>query len=193
MPVTPLHYPFAFAISKTNKKLSLPGLVVGSMIPDLECPFLILFFSGVLPDHLLLHSLVGALTLGVLIAVLATRFLYPTIISKIFGVDKSKLDEACRITPILVISCIIGVLSHLALDYPMHPFNPTLWPWVDPYELVGPMVIFFAFGGDIDLGFFYSRVLMHGIMIVFWILIILKYRHDNLWENIWVGSNYYDG
>ena len=52
MPITPLHYPIAWGLSKLDKRLNLPGLIVGSFIPDIEVPFLFIFFSGVLPDHL---------------------------------------------------------------------------------------------------------------------------------------------
>ena len=63
MPLTPLHYPLAHGLSKVGKKLSLPGLVVGAVIPDIEVPLMRIFFSD-LPDHLVLHSLIGAATLG---------------------------------------------------------------------------------------------------------------------------------
>jgi len=119
MPVTPLHYPFAFLISKSDKRLSLPALVVGSIIPDIEVPIMWIFFSG-LPDHLFLHSLVGATTMGTLVAVFVTWLLYPPIISTVFKVDKDELKEACSLSGMLVVSCLIGVLSHLLLDYPMH-------------------------------------------------------------------------
>ncbi|KKK92066.1 hypothetical protein LCGC14_2706670, partial [marine sediment metagenome] len=68
MPITPLHYPLAWGLSKIDKRLILPGLIVGSFIPDIEVPILFIFFSGVLPDHLVLHSLVGAITIGTIIS-----------------------------------------------------------------------------------------------------------------------------
>jgi hypothetical protein len=43
MPVTPLHYPAAWGLSKLDKRLSLPALIVGSFIPDIEVPILFLF------------------------------------------------------------------------------------------------------------------------------------------------------
>ncbi len=74
MPTTHLHYLFAFLVSKADKRLSLPGLVVGSVIPDIEVPFMWMFFAS-LPDHLFLHCLLGALTIETLLAAAITRFL----------------------------------------------------------------------------------------------------------------------
>ncbi|MHA1576283.1 MAG: DUF4184 family protein, partial [Candidatus Thorarchaeota archaeon] len=145
MPLTPFHYPLAWGLSKMDRRLSLPALVVGSVIPDIECLFLWFFFRGVLPDHFILHSLIGGLTIGTIIAIGVTVYLYPPIISIIFKVDKEKLKDACKFGPVLVISCILGVLSHELVDFPFHWYNQTLWPIVDAYDFVGPVVQLLAF------------------------------------------------
>ncbi len=190
MPITPLHYPLAWGLSKTSRKLSLPALVVGSVIPDIECVVLWLFFRGVLPDHLVLHSLIGGLTLGTFIAVVVTVTLYTPIISGIFKVDKGKLKEVCKFTPTLVASCFLGVVSHLLIDYTHHWYNPILWPWIDPYVFVGPLAAFFAFDGNlIETGYPIAQLLVHSIMIVFWLAILSKYRNRDLWDNIWIGNS----
>ncbi|MCP8304601.1 MAG: DUF4184 family protein [archaeon] len=44
MPLTPFHHPVAYAIYKLDRRLSLPGLVVGSMFPDLEIPIIFLLY-----------------------------------------------------------------------------------------------------------------------------------------------------
>lgn len=187
MPLTPLHYPLAFGLSKTNKRLLLPGVVVGSVIPDIEVPIMWVFFSD-LPDHLFLHSLVGAVSVGTLLAVLVTWLLYPTIISTMFRVDKDDLKEACSLSAMLVVSCLIGVLSHLLLDYPMHWFNPILWPWVNPYDVVGPLVLFFAPYGPINgTAFWMANRLTSAIMIIAWLPILIYYRNKGLWSNHWIG------
>ena len=144
MPITPLHYPVAWGLSKLDKRLNLPGLIVGSFIPDIEVPILIIFFHGVLPDHFILHSLIGAVTIGAFISTFVTVLLYPILISMFFGVDRVKLNEVCRLTPVLVLSCMLGNLFHLLLDLLMHPFNPTLWPFIDPYNIVGILVLALA-------------------------------------------------
>ncbi|MHA1966118.1 MAG: DUF4184 family protein [Candidatus Thorarchaeota archaeon] len=187
MPITPLHYPLAFGLSKTNKRFLLPGVVVGSVIPDIEVPLMWIFFND-LPDHLFLHSLVGAVTMGTLLAVLVTWLLYPPIISAVFRVNKDDLKKTCNLSAMLIVSCFIGVLSHLLLDYPMHWFNPIWWPWVNPYDVVGPLVLFFAPYGPINgTAFWMANRMTSAIMIIAWLPILLYYRNKDLWSNHWLG------
>lgn len=188
MPVTPLHYPAGYILSKTNKRLSLPGLLVGSVIPDIEVPMMWYLFPGVW-DHLLFHSLLGVFTVATLLAVFVTRFIYPPVISIVFGVDREKLRNACKLTPALVVSCMLGALFHVIVDIPMHPFNPTLWPWVSPNEIVGSVVLFFAEGTSIYVGFTRANILFSVIMIVLGVLILVVNLNKNLWEEIWLGNS----
>ncbi len=187
MPFTPLHYPVGYGLSRVGRRLSFPGLIVGSVIPDVEVLVLRFFFPN-LPDHFVLHSLVGVLTLGTFIAVLVTRFLYPPIISGLFGVDRELLDDACKITPSLILSCMLGALFHVLVDIPMHWFNPVFWPWVDPLDIVGPLVILFAFEGNIQLGYLRANVFLSAIMVILWLIILIRNRGENLWERIWLGE-----
>jgi hypothetical protein len=190
MPVTPLHYPAGYILSKTNKQLSLPGLLVGSVIPDIEVPLMWILFPGGW-DHLLFHSLLGVFTVCTLLAIIVTRFIYPPIISLIFGVDRGKLDEACRVTPALAVSCMLGALFHVLVDIPMHPFNPTLWPWVPPNEIVGSVVLFLG-EGSIFLGFSRANLLFSVIMGILGVIILLANINKNLWEEIWLGNGTLD-
>ncbi len=191
MPITPLHYPIAWGLSKIDKRLNLPGLIVGSFIPDIEVPFLFFFFSGVLPDHLFLHSLIGAVTVGTIISVLVTVFLYPILTSLLFHFDKAKIKEVCRFSSALALSCMLGNLFHIFLDIPMHPFNPVLWPFVDPSNIVGILVLVFANEGDISLGFLHARILVNILMIpimgILLSIIFIKNR-KNLWERLLIGK-----
>ncbi len=187
MPFTPMHYPVGYGLSKVDRRLSFPGLIVGSVIPDVEVLVLFFFFPNLL-DHLVLHSLVGVLTLGTLIAVFVTRFLYPPIISKLFGVDRKLLDDACKITPSLVLSCMLGAFFHVIVDIPMHWYNPVFWPWVNPLDIVGPLVLLFAFEGDIQLGYLRANLFLNAIMIVLWSIILIRTSGKNSWEQIWLGE-----
>jgi len=187
MPMTPLHYPVACGLSKLNKRLNLPGLIVGSFIPDIEVPILFIFFNGILPDHLIMHSLIGALTIGTIISTLVTVMLYPTLTSFFFRLDKVKVKEVCRLTPALILSCMLGNIFHILLDIPMHPFNPVLWPFIDPYSIVGFLVLIFAVDGNISLGFLIARVLNYMIMGSSLLVIIIKSR-KNLWEQTLIGK-----
>ncbi len=175
------------ASSKLDKRLNLPGLIVGSFVPDIEVPILIVFFNGVLPDHFIMHSLIGALTIGTIISTLVTVLFYPILTSLFFRLDKAKTKEICRLTPVLVLSCMLGNIFHILLDIPMHPFNPVLWPFVDPYSIVGILVLVFAVDGDISLGFLTANILNTVIMGLFMFAIIIKSRR-NLWESILLGK-----
>ena len=182
-----MHYPIAWGLLKIDKRLNLPGLIVGSFMPDIEVPILVLFFNGVLPDHFIMHSLIGALTIGTVISTLVTVMLYPILTSLFFRLDKVKTKEVCKLTPALVLSCMLGNVFHILLDIPMHPFNFVLWPFVDPYSIVGILVLVFAVEGNIDLGFLIARILNFVIMSLFMSTIIIKNR-KNLWEQILVGK-----
>ncbi len=198
MPATPLHYPVAWGLSKLNKRLNLPGLIVGSFIPDIEVPILFLFFNIGIDNHFILHSLVGALTIGTLISTLATVLLYPILASLLFQLDKAKVKEVCKLTPALVLSCLLGNVFHILLDLPMHPYSLILWPFVDPNSIVGVLVLVFAVDGDIKRGFLIANILTNLIMGLFMVAIVIKSRR-NLWEQVIVGkktrsqkSNYSD-
>ena len=188
MPFTPLHYPYAWIISRFDKRLPLPAIIIGAIIPDIEVPFLILFFSGALPDHYILHSLVGALSIGLVLSLIIMKYIYPPIISTIFGIDKNKLTEKCQISRYAVVAIIVGILSHLIIDYPMHPYNQILWPFVDAHSLVGPLVLLFAAGGNIGYGYFIANSLMSLVSIVIWIGILYHIR-DDIWNKMWLGES----
>ncbi len=193
MPITPLHYPIAWGLSKLDKRLNLPGLIVGSFIPDIEVPFLFIFFSGVLPDHLVLHSLLGAITIGTIISMFVTVYLYPTLTSLFFHLDRAKIKKVCRLSPALILSCMLGNVLHIFLDIPMHPFNPVLWPFVDPYSIVGILIIAFTIEGDISSGFLYARILVNILMISIMgmlLAIIIVKNKKNLWERLLIGKPY---
>jgi hypothetical protein len=181
-----LHYPVAWGLSKLDKKLSLPGLIVGSFMPDIEVPILFLFFNVGIDNHFILHSLIGALTIGTLISILATVLLYPIIASLIFRVDKNKVKKACKLTLVLAFSCMLGNLFHILLDLPMHPYSFILWPFIEPNTIVGFLVLGFAPEGDLNLGFLYARIFNNFIMGGCMVAIVIKSR-KNLWEKTLVG------
>jgi len=175
-----------YLLSKANKKLSLPGLIVGSVIPDIEVPIMLYFFPGVY-DHLLMHSLLGVFTVCTLLAVVVTRIFYPPIISLFFRLDYQELKEACRVTPMLFLSCMIGALFHVIVDIPMHPFNPVFWPWVNPGDIVGAVVLFFAEGGNIALGFTMAYTIFHAFFLVLGVIILVVNFGEGMWKRLWIG------
>ena len=187
MPFTPLHFPYAWLLSRIDKRLPLPALIVGAVIPDIEVPFLYVFFSGIFPDHYILHSLIGSLTIGLVLAVFIVRYFYPYMVSTLFGIDENELRETCKISGYMVLAVAIGIVSHLLVDYPMHPYNQIFWPFVDETLLVGQLVSFFAMGTNLNVGYQIANTLMTVSSIVLWGL-IAYYIRDDLWHRMWMGD-----
>ncbi len=133
LPVTPFHYPIAYVISKLDGKvsLSLPTLIVGSMVPDLEIPFVFLLTGS--QDRLVLHSLFGGLTLGTVIAITLTVLAYPRLTSGIFPINRDKVIGKCLFSGAVSFSCFLGVFSHVLLDVVNHSYNPIFWHFLNIY------------------------------------------------------------
>ncbi len=129
MPATPLHCSAAYLSNRWKHRPSLPAFLVSSMAPDLEIPIVILLTGG-LQDRLILHSLLGAATLGTFLSILLTVFLYPPIISFFLKLERRRVEAKCRFSGILVLSCVVGGLSHVLLDSMTHEFNPVFYPFL---------------------------------------------------------------
>ena len=179
MPVTPFHYPVAYVLYKLRANLSLPGLIVGSMVPDIEVPFIFLWSRTEAFDRLVLHSLLGALTAGTLLSIAVTFFVYPRLTSAVFPIDKLKVKEKCRFTLGLVVSCVLGVLSHVLLDVTNHPYNPVFWPFLSSNETPSPIVP--ILGGEAT-----ASLLIHTLMVVLFIG-LFAHKRKNFWEHALVG------
>jgi membrane-bound metal-dependent hydrolase YbcI (DUF457 family) len=179
LPVTPFHYPIAYLIKKLGGNLSLPALIVGSMVPDLEIPFIVLLLGTDAPHRLVLHSLLGAVTLGTLLSTAITVLIYPWLASAIFRIDKRKVKEKCRFTLWLVCSCILGGISHVLLDVTNHAYNPVFWPFLALNETPSPIVP--VLGGEAT-----ASLLVHAFMVVLFVGLFVNKRR-NLWEQLLVG------
>ena len=138
MPLTPLHYPIAYFLYKLYKRLSLPGLVVGCMFPDLEIPAIMLLFGTRIPNRLILHSLLGSATIGTFLAIIVTIRVYPFHVSYIFHVDKEKVERKCKLSFAMVFSVFVGNLLHVLLDVTNHAYNPVFWPFLPAIATTQP-------------------------------------------------------
>jgi membrane-bound metal-dependent hydrolase YbcI (DUF457 family) len=178
LPVTPFHYPIAKIIHKLDGKvsLSLPALIVGSMVPDLEVPF-VLLLTGT-QDRLILHSLIGGMTLGVIIAVALTVLVYPHLTGVIFPINRVKVNEKCKFSLIVAFSCLLGVLSHVLLDVTNHYYNPIFWPFLNLYQTPSP--IFTLLGGEAM-----ASLIVHCSMVVLFVGLFINNR-GNFWEHLLV-------
>ena len=168
MPLTPLHYPVAYAMRKLAKRagieLDMAGLAIGSFTPDLECPFfMVALWAGLLPPdapwawarRLVLHSLLGSLTLGSLISILIVLALYRLMAPE--GMDRPSL-------PRLYVACALGNLSHVLLDAVHHPYNPLFYPFTA--ENVSALVLM----GDLWL----ANLVVYGIVVPASVVVLLR-------------------
>lgn len=178
MPLTPLHHPVAYFIYKLNKQFSLPALIVGCMIPDIENPFITLLSDTTTPNRLVLHSILGAVTIGTALAVILTVQVYPYIVNKLFHVEKQKVANKCKFSFALVISAMVGNLSHVLLDVLNHPYNPIFWPFQSAIVTQSP--IYFALGDP--FGSLYMQIIIGALCVV---LIVVK--RNNIYEELLVG------
>jgi membrane-bound metal-dependent hydrolase YbcI (DUF457 family) len=129
MPLTPLHYVAAYALNRVKLRLVFPALIVGSVIADLE-PFLGGLTGGrLISSRGFMHSLLGTVTLNTFLAVLMVVSIYPILVAWIFRIDRKFVAEKCRFSRMLVLSALLGALSHLLIDTTMHDYNPLFYPF----------------------------------------------------------------
>jgi membrane-bound metal-dependent hydrolase YbcI (DUF457 family) len=147
------------------------------MIPDLEIPFIVLIFGIEGPNRLVLHSLLGAATLGTIVGIIVTMKFYPFLVSYFFGVDKKEVKSKCKFSFALVISVFVGAFSHVLLDFTNHLYNPLFWP-LEVEMTISPI---FVILGE-QFGYLWIQVVM-GILL----LVIILFERKNIAENILVG------
>ena len=131
MPFTPFHYPLAYALHRIFPKWSLPGFIVGAMVPDLEIPVIITLFgvdtlSG---NRLVLHSLFGAATIGTALSLVLVVVVVPRLIRFMIPARYPQVAGCCAVSRALVQACCLGALSHVLLDVVNHSYNPVWWPF----------------------------------------------------------------
>lgn len=128
MPLTPIHCSVAYLARQFRPQLSLPALLVSTMAPDLEIPFLYVATSGQY-SRLVLHSFLGAITLATMLSVILVVFAYPTAVSYVFRIDYRTVKDKCRFSWSMVALCLFGCLSHVLIDSLHHEYNPLFFPF----------------------------------------------------------------
>lgn len=180
MPITPLHYFLAYILHRMSKNnLNFPALVVGSIVPDLEVPIIFLVSGGVM-DRLILHSILGSITLGLLLSILISFLLYPRLFGFILSDCREELKSKCSISKSLIASSLIGVLGHVLLDALHHEYNPLIYPF--SIESINDFVLF----GDYLL----ASELVSSLLIIFGLMILfreIRLGRDGFWKRILVG------
>jgi membrane-bound metal-dependent hydrolase YbcI (DUF457 family) len=148
------------------------------MFPDLEVPFIVWFLGTEVPNRLVLHSIFGAATIGTFFAVIFTVTVYPYLVSSLFRVNKERLKSKCKLSLGLVVSVLVGILSHVLLDFTNHPYNPLFWPFSTPSFTQSP--IYFALGNP--LGSHHIHIIMGTLLVV-----LIVNNRNNLFEKLLVG------
>ena len=148
------------------------------MLPDLEIPIMFLLFGTQAPNRMILHSLFGAITVGTVLATAITIWIYPTLTSMIFPINKLKVKEKCSPSISLAFSCLLGVLSHVLLDVTNHAYNPVFWPFLAMNETPSPITP--LLGGALT-----ASIIVHTIMAVAFVGLFIRKR-ENFWERLLV-------
>ena len=94
MPAIFLHSTFAYLINRWNARFSLPALLVGTLIPDMEVPIVYFLTNGAI-DRLIFHSIIGAVTVGTFVSVAIVLIIYPQFVS-FFRIKKQDIQKKCR-------------------------------------------------------------------------------------------------
>jgi len=148
------------------------------MFPDLEIPVMALLFGTQVPNRMILHSLLGSATVGTFLALIVTIRVYPPLVSRLFHVDKKKVESKCKLSFTVVFSVFVGNLSHVLLDVTNHPHNPLFWPFRSAIATSSP--IYFTLGNP--LGSLWMQIIMAVLLAA---LIVIKRK--NLFEELLVG------
>ena len=178
MPLTPFHYPVAYVLHRLDRRLSLPALAVGSMLPDIEIPLMFLLFGFDYHHSLVLHSLVGAIIFGTMLTVLLTNLAYPYFTSALFRIDRRRVSRKCSMSFHLVLSGFLGVLSHVLLDLVNHAYRPIFWP----FSQSTISVVCLALGGPQD-----AFLIAHTALLALFAAIVATHR-ENIREKLLVGD-----
>ena len=152
MTLTPLHVAFVWVLKPRFRKLHFAALTVGAVIPDVE-PLIAWMFGwsvfcgwdfpcSLAPDRLILHSIMGAITIDVILTIILVKMIEKLGVERagIYGFTNVKINVA------FLASAAIGSLSHVFVDWLHHPANPIFWPFMvgGSYYVDGLLLSFMA-------------------------------------------------
>ena len=173
VPVWPLYV-------RWPRRWDLLALSFGAVMPDLE-----IVTAGPLSNWVLgrgiMHSLLGVVTVNLLLAAFAARVLGPWLAT---ALDRRFPGKGWRTfaghdvvrdrksIPVLVASAIVGGLSHLGIDLLHHIDTPLLWPWREAAFRIGPWATSSTIGGIEDVADIVANVVagsLFVLMVVRWV------------------------
>ena len=179
MPANFLHPVFAYLINKWKPQFSIPALLVGSIIPDVEVIPIYYLTNGEI-DRLIFHSIIGAITLGTILSVTIVICVYPRFVSLIFRIDTNDIKEKCRFSTILICACMMGNLAHVLIDATSHKYNPLLFP------VSKESVNIFRISTDIIFDYQVMNLVLAAIFLIF-IVSSRRRGEKGFWEKMLVG------
>ena len=175
---TPLgHFTIAHIIYKSKKSLSLPALIVGSVIPDIDTPLYLL--ARIYVGRELFHSFIGMGTLGTLLSTLLVVLIYPSITSSIFRINKDEIRKTCKLSKNVLFSSFIGGISHILIDLTCHNYNPLFYPFTKQ------SIDIFLLTPDWEFSYFIVESLFL-VLLVILIVGISRKRDEGFWKQILV-------
>ncbi|MCS7119924.1 MAG: DUF4184 family protein [Nitrososphaerota archaeon] len=122
------HYTLAYLIHRVERRLSLPALLIGSVLPDLD------IILAILTDGLwmrgLFHSIIGGGMIVAFLSIPVTVHLYPLIASLFVRMRREDLRRECGSARVIFASSLLGGLSHVLVDSTCHNYNPLFYPIV---------------------------------------------------------------
>jgi len=179
MPAIFLHSALAYLINRWGPQFSLPALLVGTLLPDVEVPILYYLTDGAI-DRILFHSIIGAVTVGTIISVFIVLILYTPFVSFFFRIDKKEVKKKCRFSATLIGLCMIGNLSHVLIDATHHKFNPLLYP------IFTESLNFLRISSDLT---FDARIVTLVLSAIFLVVVIASLRKGvkGFWKQMLVG------
>ena len=141
MPLTPFHTVLVWPLYvRWPRRWDLLALSMGAVMPDLEIVTVYPILRTLESGRGLMHSVLGVLTVNLVLAVLAARYLVPWMAVRLdrrypgagwrrfAGHDFAADRKTWAVT---IGSAVLGGLSHLGFDVFMHYDTPLLWPWRD--------------------------------------------------------------
>ena len=178
MPYTPIHWSIAYLARAIKPQLSLPALLVSTMVPDLEIPFLYIITGGQY-SRLALHSLLGAIVLAVPLSVILTVYAYSPTVSYVFKLNRKTILDRCRFSWSMVAVCLVGHLSHILIDSLHHEYNPILFPFT--YDSFDALVL----ANDWMVASFIVQLSFLSLL-VFFLVKEIKKGNRSIWERLLV-------
>lgn len=182
MPSSLGHFTVAYMVHRLKKTLSLPALIVGSIVPDIDSFIYFLTNGSLAVGREWFHSLVGVGTFGTLISMLLTVLIYPRIVSVFFGVDKEEAEQECRFSETIIGSCLLGGVSHVLIDSSCHDYNPLLYPFTRQ------SIDVLLFTNDWRLSFAIVEIFL---FVVLFIILVVEIRKGTkaFWKHILIGRS----